>query len=259
MKSLIFLAASVAALSTAACTPPMKPARTALDCPASQGSFKRDSISADRRSCAYSTASGDQIELRLVPVSTSPDITLKPIEDQVRAEVGSTIEPESAETADTARKDADAALKNADAAKADAQRAEAEAREDTKGVSVSGHGDKAQIDLPGIHITADDIHNKASVRVGGIIKVDASDDGEISRVARDVRLRGDMFSPERRGFRAAYVVVKNETTGRFRTIGYEAGGPKQGPLAVAIVRAIKGHHDDIIEASRKLVRINGGI
>ena len=48
--------------------------------------------------------------------------------------------------------------------------------------------------------------------------------------------------------------------GGFRTVGYEAGGPKTGPLTVAVVRSrsdvdIHGHLEHDL---RRLVRLNGG-
>jgi hypothetical protein len=76
--------------------------------------------------------------------------------------------------------------------------------------------------------------------VGGMIHMDARDHGKVIRVDHDVRLRGEMLSSVRHGFRAAYVVIKDEMPCGYKTVGYEAGGPRTGPLKVAIVKARPG-------------------
>ena len=245
MRSLIFVGVACLALSAAACSPIGHPeARAALDCPASQGKFKRSSVAPDRKSCAYATAAGDEIDLRLVPVSATPEATLLAFENQLQAQIGAG-GPASDKASGSPNRKSDGDEDEADGEDSESEHAKS--------------ADRAQIDLPGIHITADDSKNKASVQVGGMIHVDASDHGAVTRVDRDVRLRGEMLSPVRHGFRAAYVVIRDDMPGGFKTVGYEAGGPKTGPLTVALIKARPGHHDQIIRASRKLVRINGGI
>ena len=88
-----------------------------------------------------------------------------------------------------------------------------DAAEDTKGVSINvkidGDDKKVQTDadgttrvnLPGIHITANDRDDTANVRVGPIT-VDANDGAATIRMRRDVRLRGEALSRDRRGLRA---------------------------------------------------------
>ena len=244
MKTLPFLASAVV-LATAACAPGGKPAaRAALDCPAREGDLSRVSQAADQRSCVYASSAGDDVSLRLIPVTGGPEATLQSIETELQAEV--------------------APPAPADAGKpADAERVAREAEADSGRWDDNGgrrgrrpHGDTARIDLPGIHIRADD--NKANVHVG-MIDVDAGEEGAVVRMARDVRLRGESLSPERRGFRSTYILARHNLKDGYKAVGYEAGGPKTGPLTVAVVKAKSGQHDDIFNDVKKLVRRNGGV
>jgi len=45
----------------------------------------------------------------------------------------------------------------------------------------------------------------------------------------------------------------------YRFVGYEAGGPKAGPLTVAVVRSRKADADRISGDVVRLVRLNGGV
>ena len=71
MKTLLFVAAgSLGLIGLGACTRDAPPAaRTALDCPASQGDLQLGAISPDKKTCDYTTRDGDQISLRLVSAS----------------------------------------------------------------------------------------------------------------------------------------------------------------------------------------------
>ena len=103
---------------------------------------------------------------------------------------------------------------------------------------------------------------KAQVRIAGL-KVDAADDGAVISFPRDVRLKGQAFSPEKRGIRATYIYANgaDKAEGGYRFLGYEAAGPKVGPLAVAAMRArTRMETDDAVyEDVEKLVRKNGGV
>ena len=118
------------------------------------------------------------------------------------------------------------------------------------------HGDHANINLPGIHISADD--DKANVSVGGV-HVDAGEDGATVRMSRDVRLRGEAMSRERRGFRATYILAKDNLKDGWKAVGYEAAGPKAGPITVAVFKAHHGDHHDVSEDVKRLVRKNAGV
>lgn len=258
MKPLLFLATQglgigALVLATAACAPSGKPAaRAGLDCPARQGDLSRVSQAADHKSCVYTTAAGDEVNLRLVPVTSGPQAALQPIEAELQAEL-------SLPAPQTGGKAPEAPLDKG----ADAERIEREANADAaNGRDRSGdgrrrrHGDHTRIDLPGIHISADD--NKANVRVGAI-HVDAGEDGAEVRMSRDVRLRGEALSPERRGFRSTYILARDDLRDGYKAVGYEAAGPKSGPLTVAVVKAKSGERNEIFDDVKRLVRKNGGV
>lgn len=267
MKTALILAASALAFPLAACGPKVPPARAALDCPATQGDLTRTSVAPDGKACTYATSSGAEVTLQLVSVQGSVDSTLQTIEKNLLADRGQTeAKPEAG---------ANAAPEAAVSASAisDAERAAREAAEDTKGVSVnveitkdgethvvSEDGGVTRVNLPGVHIVANDDEDSAEVRIGPL-QVDAGDDSATVRVRRDVRLRGEALNPEQRGMRATFIYTGKDLPEGYRFVGYEAGGPKRGPITVAVVKGkdenLDGH--DIYSDVKKLVRKNGGV
>lgn len=272
MRILAFAAVSMLALGAASCAPHVNyAARTRLDCPDSQGELTRVSIAPDGKSCLYRSGDVD-VNLQLTPVSGDAYSTLKGIEASL---VGAQTTA-SAETS-KAQKTSDATAAHAGAAKA-AQEAAADARDtshdsdwsaddkvadkgsatvDKHGVHVSGDdNDHAHVNLPGLHIDADD--NNANIDVGGV-HINADDGHQTVRIMHDVRLRGQPFARERRGLRATFI-SQQDNAGGYRFVGYEASGPKTGPLTVAIVKS----NDEIDNGNRlyhdiqRLVRRNGG-
>ncbi len=101
IKPLLYLSAGgLALLGVAACTPSGPPvARVALDCPASQGDLQRTSISPDKKTCLYATRDGDQVSLRLIPVSGSYETSLQPVEQELQTEVQTQQEAAAAKVA----------------------------------------------------------------------------------------------------------------------------------------------------------------
>ncbi|CAN7177064.1 hypothetical protein LJR225_000397 [Phenylobacterium sp. LjRoot225] len=230
MKSLHLAFLATAAVSVAGCNRPADATlRTALDCPPSQGDLTRTGLSADRRTCTYVSAKGDQVSLRLLPVSTTPDAALRPVEAELRSLIPPTTLPRAARAASGGGNEA--------------------------GDSDEGDGHQARVSLPGIHINAQG--DKAEVKIGSL-HVDAHDGGAVVRESHDVRLRGQALAFKRRGYRALYIVARGDLPGGMTSVGYEAGGPRKGPLAVAVVR-MKSHGDDIYRDVRRLVRRNAGI
>ena len=217
MKPLFMLSAcGLALMSLSACGPTTPAtARVALDCPSDQGDLKLSAVAADKKSCTYASRNGDQVSLRLIPVSSTYEAALLPIETELQGEQEAAAPATDAKAAGTPVDTKASKTAAADAAKA-AKEAENDAfnevRKDRNAadhdhdngsdhVSIAGgaivadsgaHGDHANINLPGIHITADD--DKANVSVGGV-HVDAGEDGATVRMSRDVRLRGEALSP----------------------------------------------------------------
>jgi hypothetical protein len=279
MKALIYLAAS-SALALGACQPGAIKARAALDCPTAQGDLTRTAAAADGKSCTYRASDGNEITLQLI--SGEAAATLKTVEaallpppspEGLAAEAA---KPKPEPASGTAPPD-DAAKSAEWQAQHDAASAEIKARIGKEvdqtvrdnvevviggktGVVVSEDGDTARVNLPGIRITAKD--DDANIRIGGL-SVNASHDEAVVRIQRDVRLKGEALVREKRGLRATYIRTGKALPGGYRYVGYEAAGPKTGPLAVATVRSkvetTGGDVDHIYPDVKRLVRRNGGV
>jgi hypothetical protein len=283
MKPLFLLSAcGLALMSLSACGPSTPAtARVALDCPSDQGDLKLATTAADKKTCTYASRNGDEVSLRLIPVSSTYEAALLPIETELQGEQEAAQPATSAKPADTpadtptsksgaaktsASEAANAAKQAASDALGGAHSMPKEHDEDSDHVSIAGgaitadsggaRGDHANINLPGIHISADD--NKANVSVGGV-HVDAGEDGATVRMTRDVRLRGEAFSRERHGFRATYILAKDNLKNGWKAVGYEAAGPKAGPITVAVFTAHQGDHHDVSYDYKRLVRKNAGV
>jgi hypothetical protein len=244
-------------------------ARTALDCPATQGDLTRDAIAPDGKTCTYTSRDGDEVSLRLIPVSGSYQGALQPIEQELSAQVMTDKEEAEAKVseAEAQAKGAAAAAKSsgadakgaAEAAKQAANDALGEAKDAEAAAKDASDVDSVtRIDLPGIHINADEGAGKANINVGSI-HVDAGEKGAVIRIDQPVRLRGEALSPEKRGFRATYILANDNLKGGWRAVGYEAAGPKVGPITVAVVKSHSGEHDHILNDVKRLVRRNGGV
>lgn len=272
MKTLTLLAASALALTTAACQRPAT-LNAKLDCPATQGGLTRVSAAADGQSCVYRETDGAEVTLTRMPVKGTARATLAALENELKT-LGGT--PTGASSADKAA---------APGAAAEAARIEAEARADAKvgqkidediDVAVkdaegSAHfratvedgengEDHTRVDLPGLHVVAEG--DKADVSVGPI-HIDADGDNSTATIKmyREVRLRGEALSREKRGLRATFIYAGDDLSGGYRYLGYEAGGPRTGPLTVAVVKSKSrsNQHSDMYEDVKKLVRKNGGV
>jgi len=267
MKPLYLLAASALALTAAACGPKVPPARAALDCPPTQGDLTRTSASPDGKACTYATSDGAEVTLQLVAIQGSVDGTLSTIENHLLAE---RVEPEEAAAKAAEGKPAAGAAPSEAATAVD--KAAREAAEDTKdvdvdikfsrhgGVVTEGDGGTTRVDLPGIHIVANDNDDTAKVQIGPI-KIDAGGESATIRMRRDVRLRGEALNPDKRGLRATFIYTGEDLPDGYRFVGYEAGGPKRGPITVAIVKSKSDGPDDhdLYPDVKRLVRKNGGV
>jgi len=267
MKPLFLLAASALALTAAACGPRVPPTRAALDCPTTQGDLTRTSASPDGKACTYATKDGAEVTLQLVNVTGGVDATLASVEKTLLADRAPAPVSEGKDATATAPGKAGAE------AVAAAEKAAKEAREDTNGldikVTVDGEDQKGvvtesngktRVNLPGVHIVADDANDTADVQIGPL-RVNAGDDGATIRMRRDVRLRGEALNPEKRGLRAMFIYTGEDLPAGYRFVGYEAGGPKRGPLTIAVVKSKSEGPDghDIYPDVKKLVRKNGGV
>lgn len=240
MNRIALLAAGCAVLALAACDHPdagrQRQARalkviSKLDCPDKQGHLTRLSVAADGLSCNYG-ADGVEVTLKLVKLADGGAVgALTPIEDELRALMPAA-EPKAAAAADT------------DAGK-----------------------DDVDIRLPGVTIKAGS--SGADVNVGGPdgAQINANDDGAEIRVQRNVEIDGKTVESESRrrkhgddGVYSRFILASDKATDGWAVVGYEARGPKGGPLVVATLKAKRGHDsdDDSFSDASDLVRHNVG-
>lgn len=248
MKTTLLIAAS--ALTLAGCQAP-SPSVAKLDCPATQGDLTRVSISSDGKTCAYRSPDGAEVSLELTPIVGDAQTTLAKIEAELRSTPGST-------TPDAAAAQTDVSALAADVARVQAEAAADAGIHNSTGANSDSGSDSAQVDFPGVHISSDS--ETANVRIGPL-KVDANGDDTTVNIYRDVRMRGEALSREKRGLRATFIYTGKDLPAGYRYVGYEAGGPKTGPLTIAKVRSKAGEEsgDNINQDVRELVRRNGGV
>ena len=261
--TLLISAASLAALG--ACSPKVevkheggqaRPGRheplraiTKLDCPQKQGELTRVSVAPDGQSCLYSGQNAE-VTLNLLALNGGDaEAALAPIEAALKALMPAMKTPSPPPP--------------------------------------PGHSDPdtAHVRLPGIQI---DAHNKgADIRIGGLT-INANDGSAEVKVAKNVTERagdtsnvsvtssndeegdtevhasndGAQIRQRKRGdgVRATLILASDKATSGYRVVGYEARGPKGGPLAVAVVKAKgrDGSDHDIFDDMKTLVRHNVG-
>jgi hypothetical protein len=258
IRTLVLLAAGVSAVALAGCGPNVHfgPAVdiesrgamkviSKLTCPKDQGHLNLVSAAPDGLSCQYK---GDDTEvtLRLLALNgDTPHSALTPIETELKA-----LMPE---------------IKSA-------------------GQSEETSGDQQTVDLPGIHIRAGD--HGAKVRVAGV-NINADDDAAEIRVGQNtsddetagnktvtvksddsnVQIDNSSSDDNRRHRRrhsddvtALYMLASDKAASGYRVVGYNAAGPKGGPLAVAIVKSRSSEDDEhrVFDDAKALVRLNVG-
>lgn len=272
MKSHSLIAASTLALAAAACGPQVPAARAALECPATQGDLTRTSAAADGKTCTYTNSAGAEVTLQLIPVKGDVDATLASIE---KALLAAPVESPTAAIGAEAQAKAETPVKDAAAASVGAAEqatrqamqdargagAEVSIKADSNGLAVTtDDGGTTRVELPGVHIVANDADDSAKVKIGPL-SIDAAGDSAKVHMRRDVRMRGEPLRREKRGFRALFIYAGEDLPSGYRFVGYEAGGPKRGPITVATVRSkTEGPDgDDIYPDVKKLVRKNGGV
>lgn len=263
MKLPLLVAAS--ALTLAGCNVGGARAVAKLECPSSEGDLTRLSAAADGKTCIYRSSDGAEVTLRLVAVTGGVEATLAAIEKQLRVEPA---DPTVAGATTAAAAATDEAARVLAEARADASgdtednevRDASEASSETRGVSTSKDGKATRVDLPGIHIVANDEDDTAQVQVGPL-HINANDDDATVHMLRDVRLRGEALSREKRGIRATFIYTGKDLPAGYRYVGYQAGGPKTGPITVATIRTKDGTEsgDNINHDVEELVRRNGGV
>lgn len=216
-----------------------------LDCPERQGKLTRVSAAPDGQSCAYESTEAT-VDLRLVKLQgADADAALAPIETELKAVMPL---PAGAERPRPAK----------------------------------GGKNQTTINLPGVNINASD--DGADIRIGQLtinsdggaaevkvnkntnvrdpqanIAVNDEHEGDVTIKANDqgaeIRTRkgGDVI-------RSTLILANDKAPKGYRLAGYEARGPKGGPLAVAVVKAKTRDTDDhdLFKDMKALVRHNVG-
>jgi hypothetical protein len=280
MRHLTLLAATMSLAALAACSPKVEvkhedhgipgkrePLRviSKLDCPEQQGDLRRVGVAADGQSCAYAGQNAE-VTLKLVALNGGDaEAALAPIEADLKTLMPSMKAPPAPPAVD--------------------------------GKTGKPRGDNAKISLPGIKI---DAHDKgADIKIGGL-SINANDGSAEVKVSKNVTMRdgdtkkqitertsggnsnvsvksstddegdvdihanddGAQIRQRRRGdgVRATLILASDKATSGYRVVGYEARGPKGGPLAVATVKAKgrNGSDHDVFEDMKTLVRHNVG-
>jgi hypothetical protein len=226
--------------------PPGRPLVVAdkLDCPDAQGKLTRQSVAADGQSCVYASADGATVTLQRASLDGKPSGDfLKDLESSISVGMpkhGDLTPPPPP----------------APPAPPETKRGEDKTGEWSEGkVKVESHHshDKADIDLPGLHIHADGT-GKATVRLPGI-SVDADDDKALVKTSwggmKNAVIDADKTGAEIRAVNSdpsnvdSIYILASETAGpdNIHVVGYEARGPASGPLIVASFKGKHYQHD----------------
>ena len=204
--------------------PPLRVAAK-LDCPADAGDLTRTAQSPDGQWCDYAGRRGETVRLRLTPLGgQTPSQALAPARAHLHALVPVYREPIKASYGDE-------------------------------------RGDRADVDVPFVHVHANG--DQADVRLFGIFHIRAKDDDAVVDVERGRKhtavhagLRGaEVVADEVGRSNASLVYVlagAHRQASGYRAVGYVAKGPVTGPLVVAEFyspvnshRDSEGGHDDI--------------
>ncbi|MDP1619049.1 hypothetical protein [Phenylobacterium sp.] len=268
MNSTLTIAAMGLVLALPACAQRPESAATTgrLNCPEQSGSLDRIEAAADGRSCRYRMADGAEVELRLIDVVGDARATLAMLETELAAALpAETADATPSATGAEAEESAALAAQAVAEAQADAggdvsnsaDTGSGAARVDVGDSRIQAQDDSVSINLPGLKIDAQ--NESANVRIGPV-SINASDDGATVKIYREVRLKGEALVREKRGVRATYILAGEPRPHGAAYVGLEAGGPKTGPLTVAIVTSATAEADDeSLKDVQKLVRENGGV
>ena len=224
-----------------------------LDCPQKQGDLKRVSVAADGLSCAYA---GDEAEvlLRLVSMNGGDaEAALAPIEAELKTlmpsikpatEVKTGDKPDRNKTSihlpgiriDASDEGADIKIGNITINSNEGGASEVKI---DKNVTMKGDDRKETVNIQARNDDSEDGH----------VNIRASDDGAEIRHSKG----GDSI-------RSTLILASDKAPSGYRVVGYEARGPKGGPLAVATIKAKNrdsGDHD-VFKDMKALVRHNVG-
>jgi hypothetical protein len=223
-----------------------------LDCPQKQGELTRVSAAADGQSCLYAGQNAE-VTLNLVALNGGDaEAALAPIEADLKALMPAMKSPPAPPPPPGGKPRGEGAKISLPGVKIDAHDKGADIR--IGGLTINANDGSAEVKVAKNVTVRDDggnstVNVKASGDDEGDTEIHASNDGAQIRQ----RKRGD-------GVRATLILASDKATSGYRVVGYEARGPKGGPLAVAVVKAKgrDGSDHDIFEDMKTLVRHNVG-
>ena len=220
-----------------------------LDCPDRQGGLTRVSASPDGQSCSY-TSSEATVDLRLIRLNGGDaEAALAPIEAELKGVIPTPpASPKPPESKDGKNKTSI----------------------HLPGINIDAHGDTADIRIGHLTINSDGgtaevkVNKNVNIRSDGgqaSVNVSAQDESE-----GDVTIRANDNGAEIRALkggdavRSTLILANDKAPNGYRVAGYEARGPKGGPLAVAVVKAKNRNTDDhdLFKDMKALVRHNVG-
>lgn len=218
-----------------------------LDCPEAQGNLKRTAVAADGASCTYA-GEGSEVVLRLVAVSNDPAKALEPIEAEVKGlfpALPATPEPPTP-PAKPGEEPAKAGEVTKETVSMPGLRVETEegggsdkAKVRMPGISVDADGDKARVKILGVEINADE--NASEVRMTRDSWRTDEGDFDIDLSGGKANIQGDggfsIGGKRRQGYRTTFVKTTDAKDAPWTIAGYEAQGPKRGPLVVAVMKS----------------------
>lgn len=222
-----------------------------LDCPETQGGLRRVAVAADGQSCAYESTEAS-VDLRLVRLNGGDaEAALAPIETELKGIMPAPVTPPTPpRTAKSGKNHTSIHL---------------------PGINIDAHDDSADIRIG--HLTINSDGGAAEVKVNKNVGVRSDDaKGTVNVTADDDHGEGDVAIRATEGgaeirarkgsgdVRSTLILANDKAPKGYRLAGYEARGPKGGPLAVAVVKAKTRDTDDhdLFKDMKALVRHNVG-
>ncbi|MBO9545088.1 hypothetical protein [Caulobacter sp.] len=222
-----------------------------LDCPERQGELKRISVAADGQSCSYQSGEAT-VDLRLVRLNGGDaEAALAPIEGELKQIMPTPpASPKPVEGKGKSGKNQTSI--NLPGVKINASDGGADIR--IGHLTINSDGGAAEVKVnKNVNIRGDDAHGAVNVSANdeheGDVTIKADDHGAEIRTQK----KGDIV-------RSTLILANDKAPKGYRLAGYEARGPKGGPLAVAVVKAKTRDTDDhdIFRDMKALVRHNVG-
>jgi hypothetical protein len=220
-----------------------------LDCPDRQGELTLEIRSADGQACSYSSKDS-VVTLRLVKLNGGDaEAALAPIEAELKEVMPTPASPKPVEGKKNGKNRTSIHLPGINI---DASDNGADIR--IGHLTINSDGGAAEVKVnKNVNIRGDDGHGAVNVSANdeheGDVTIKADDHGAEIRTKK----KGDIV-------RSTLILANDKAPKGYRLAGYEARGPKGGPLAVAVVKAKTRDTDDhdIFRDMKALVRHNVG-